>query len=134
MRDIMDKSSASAFSTLVRNHARRNLISGLACPLPKYIQILFRWPSTTIPETPIYILHAYAALYLDIGSGHTPTRAHSSGASVYPARAPSQQYIEATQRALAGSWQQRHTSLHSHAALCTSAVTLTPTSRRPHLK
>jgi hypothetical protein len=34
-------------------------------------------------------------------------------------------------RALAGSWQQRHASLHSHAALCTSAVTLTPRSRRP---
>ena len=33
-------------------------------------------------------------------------------------------------RALAGSWQQRHASLHSHAPLCTSAVTLTPRSRR----
>ncbi len=34
-------------------------------------------------------------------------------------------------RAVAGSWQQRHASLHSHAALCTSAVTLTPRSRSP---
>jgi hypothetical protein len=34
-------------------------------------------------------------------------------------------------RALAGSWQQRHASLHSHAALCTSAFTLKPRSRRP---
>ncbi len=33
-------------------------------------------------------------------------------------------------RALAGSWQQRHASLHAHAALCTSAVTLTRRSRR----
>ena len=33
-------------------------------------------------------------------------------------------------RALAGSWQQRHASLHSHAPLCTSAVTLTHRSRR----
>ncbi len=32
---------------------------------------------------------------------------------------------------LAGSWQQRHASLHSHAPLCTSSVTLTPRSRRP---
>jgi hypothetical protein len=34
-------------------------------------------------------------------------------------------------RALAGSWQQRHASLHSHAPLCTSSVTLTPRARRP---
>jgi hypothetical protein len=34
-------------------------------------------------------------------------------------------------RALAGSWQQRHASLHSHAAPCTSAVALTPRSRSP---
>jgi hypothetical protein len=33
-------------------------------------------------------------------------------------------------RALAGSWQQRHASLHSHAPLCTSAVTLTCRPRR----
>ncbi len=33
-------------------------------------------------------------------------------------------------RALAGSWQQRHASLHAHAPLCTSAVTLTRRSRR----
>jgi hypothetical protein len=30
--DIMDKSSVSTCSTLVRNHARRNLISGRVCP------------------------------------------------------------------------------------------------------
>ena len=34
-------------------------------------------------------------------------------------------------RAWAGSWQQRHASLHSHAPLCTSSVTLTPRARRP---
>jgi hypothetical protein len=34
-------------------------------------------------------------------------------------------------RAVTGSWQHRHASLHSHAALCTSTVTLTPRSRRP---
>ncbi len=33
-------------------------------------------------------------------------------------------------RAWGGSWQQRHASLHAHAALCTSTVTLTPRSRR----
>ena len=41
-------------------------------------------------------------------------------------------------RAVTGSWQQRHASLHSHAALCTSAVTLTrrscSRSRRPSSK
>ena len=34
-------------------------------------------------------------------------------------------------RAVGGSWQQRHASLHAHAGLCTSAITLTPRSRRP---
>ena len=34
-------------------------------------------------------------------------------------------------RASAGSWQHRHASLHSHAALCTSTVTLTPRAHRP---
>ncbi len=34
-------------------------------------------------------------------------------------------------RALAGSWKHWHASLHSHAALCTSAVTLTPRAHRP---
>jgi hypothetical protein len=33
-------------------------------------------------------------------------------------------------RAWAGSWQQRHASLHVQAPLCTSVVTLTPRSRR----
>ena len=52
------------------------------------------------------------------------------GVYVYPAGAPPPEYIEAAQRAVAGSWQQRHASLHSHAPLCTSAATLTPRSRR----
>ena len=30
-----------------------------------------------------------------------------------------------------GSWQHRRASLHSHAPLCTSSVTLTPRARRP---
>jgi hypothetical protein len=34
-------------------------------------------------------------------------------------------------KAWGGSWQQRHASLHAHAPLCTSAVTLTRRSRRP---
>ena len=36
-------------------------------------------------------------------------------------------------RALTGSWQQRHASLHSQAPLCTSAVTLTPGHAARHL-
>ncbi len=36
-------------------------------------------------------------------------------------------------RALTGSWQQRHASLHSQTPLCTSAVTLTPGHAARHL-
>ncbi len=50
---------------------------------------------------------------------------------VYVERSCTTRISRGSARALAGSWQQRHASLHSHAALCTSAVTLTPTSRRP---
>ncbi len=50
---------------------------------------------------------------------------------VYPAGAPPPEYLEAASRAEAGSWQQRHASLHSHAPLWTTAVTLTHRSRRP---
>ena len=50
MCDITDKSSVCACSTLVRNHARRNLVSGLVRPLPMYIQTIFWRPSPRTRE------------------------------------------------------------------------------------
>ncbi len=50
---------------------------------------------------------------------------------IYVERSCTTRISRGSARALSGSWQHRHASLHSHAALCTSTVTLTPTSRRP---
>ena len=113
----MENSSVSACSTLVRKPARRNLISGLVCPLPIYIQIIFWWreiifwwPSTRIPEKARYIL---GSLCIGCLISRHRQRAYMDKGVLFRSlcifwQSSITRISRGSARALAGSWQQRH--------------------------
>jgi hypothetical protein len=97
-----------------------------------YFQKIFRWPPPRIwvPRgTYIHSIYIGCIIHLQRQQAYKDKGVLRRCLCIC-CRSSTTRISRGSARALAGSWQHRHASLHSHAALCTSTVTLTHRSRR----